>query len=69
MRARDRWAIDIAARTARLGAVTAHFIEQGSGAFTLSLEGADELNLRARLNLVWQASEAFDNAMAKSRLN
>lgn len=69
MSVRDRWAMDIAARTARPGAVTAHFIEQGSGAFTVSLEGADEPNLRARLNLVWQASEAFDSAMAKSQLN
>jgi len=52
-----------------LARVTAHFIEQASGAFTVSLEGPDELNLRARLNMVWQASEAFDNAMAKSQLN
>ena len=58
----DRWVIDLAGRTATLGAMTVLFSEDSSGGFRAELEGADDLNFRRKLNQVWQASEAFENA-------
>lgn len=65
-RIRDQWVIDLAARTAHLGTVTVTFTDSGNGKFTATLNGAEDANFRLRLNLFWQASEAFENAWFRS---